>query len=74
MRKNIVIIHSNKCKSCLLCVESCKANIISISEDINSLGYHPAFITDLTKCTGCTFCARICPDAAIEIYQEESDE
>ncbi|HOJ63634.1 MAG TPA: 4Fe-4S binding protein [Spirochaetota bacterium] len=73
MKKNIVIINSNRCKSCLLCIESCKSNIISVSEDINSMGYHPVFITDMSKCTGCTLCARVCPDAAIEVYMEEEE-
>lgn len=74
MRKNIVIIDSTRCKGCLLCVGSCKVNIISVSEEINSGGYHPVFITDMNKCTGCSFCARVCPDVAIEVYQEEIDE
>jgi len=37
------------------------------------MGYHPVFITDMSKCTGCTLCARVCPDAAIEVYMEEEE-
>ncbi|MGB2697383.1 MAG: 4Fe-4S binding protein [Candidatus Zixiibacteriota bacterium] len=25
------------------------------------------------KCTGCTLCALVCPDAAIEVYKEVKD-
>jgi len=33
------------------------------------MGYHPAECFDPSKCTGCTFCAIVCPDVAIEVYK-----
>ena len=73
MKKNSVIINSNRCKSCLLCIELCKSNIIAVSEEINTSGYHPVYITEMSKCSGCTLCARVCPDAVIEVFQEEDE-
>lgn len=71
MRKNIVKINSNKCKSCGLCIPECKQGIIAISNESNTMGYHPVYITDDSKCTGCTMCAITCPDSIIEVYREE---
>ncbi|MEG0072381.1 MAG: 4Fe-4S binding protein [Raoultibacter sp.] len=34
---------------------------------ITAKGYHPARLTDEEKCTGCTFCAIMCPDVAITV-------
>ncbi len=45
-----------------------------MSDRRNKKGYSPATVADedMAKCTGCTLCARICPDTAIEVYREES--
>jgi 2-oxoglutarate ferredoxin oxidoreductase subunit delta len=71
LRKNIVKINKETCKSCLLCIKECKQGIIKVSNDTNSFGYHPAYITEQSLCTGCTLCAISCPDAAIEVFREE---
>lgn len=71
MKKNFVFIEKNKCKSCELCIPECPVGIIAISDEINSMGYHPVYITDQSKCTGCTRCAITCPDCVITVYREE---
>jgi 2-oxoglutarate ferredoxin oxidoreductase subunit delta len=63
-------IHSDLCKSCKLCVGACPRNLIEMDGGvINSKGFNPAApVPDMAeKCTGCTFCAIICPDCAIEV-------
>jgi 2-oxoglutarate ferredoxin oxidoreductase subunit delta len=72
LRKNIVKINKNACKSCELCIPECKQDIIKVSDETNSMGYHPVYITDENSCTGCTICAITCPDSAIEIIREDS--
>jgi 2-oxoglutarate ferredoxin oxidoreductase subunit delta len=42
--------------------------VIALSEEINSRGYHTALLTDAENCTGCCFCAQVCPDAALEVF------
>ena len=64
-----IIIDSERCKGCTLCVTVCPNNVISISEKSNSKGYFPAQSTG-PNCTGCTNCAIVCPDCAIEVYRE----
>jgi len=71
LKRNIVKILKEKCKCCELCISECPQQIISISNEMNSHGYHPVYITNPDLCTGCKLCAITCPDCAIEIIREE---
>ena len=64
-----IIIDTERCKGCGLCVAACPKGCIVISEKSNKNGYFPAQATNST-CTGCCFCALICPDLAIEVFCE----
>ncbi|MDI6812875.1 MAG: 4Fe-4S binding protein [Desulfitobacteriaceae bacterium] len=72
--KNIVKIHTERCKSCGLCVHVCPQKILHIGEIANSKGYYAVEIQDQDRCKGCAFCALICPDLALEVYREEKGE
>lgn len=65
-------IFEDICKGCELCVPSCPVKIIVMAERINRHGYHPAKITDQSKCIGCGYCYIMCPEPAIEIYKEDA--
>ena len=59
------------CKGCGLCVEVCPQKIIAIKKDyVTSKGYHPAYVTDSEKRTGCANCAIMCPDSAITVERD----
>lgn len=64
-----IIIDTERCKGCGLCVIVCPKNSIIISKFSNKNGYFPAQ-TNNTDCTGCAMCALICPDVAIEVFCE----
>ena len=65
-------IDGGRCKGCELCVYACPPKILIIDDvEINSKGYHPARVTEMDKCIGCTNCALMCPDGAIKIYKNE---
>ena len=64
-----IIIDTERCKGCGLCVEVCPKSCIVISKQSNKNGYFPAEV-DNTGCTGCANCAIICPDAAIEVFAD----
>jgi len=68
-----IIIDTERCKGCGLCVEVCSRNCITISANSNRNGYFPA-VADERECTGCANCAVICSEAIIEVYRDSDRE
>lgn len=73
-RKNIlkgyIEIRKEICKECHLCISVCNRDCIVPSTEYNLKGYHPVSFNDNGKCNGCSLCAIICPDVAIEVYRD----
>jgi 2-oxoglutarate ferredoxin oxidoreductase subunit delta len=65
-----IIIDTERCKGCGLCITVCPKGCIIISKHSNKAGYFPAEATNI-DCTGCAVCAIVCPDAVIEVYRDE---
>jgi len=61
------IIDNNICKGCGLCITVCPKNVLEMSEEVNSMGYFPAYQACSEKCVFCTTCCIMCPDVAIII-------
>jgi len=69
--KGHIVIDSELCKECHLCIQACKKGLIAPTRDFNSRGYRPVcFAEEKGECTGCALCAIVCPDIAIEVYRE----
>jgi 2-oxoglutarate ferredoxin oxidoreductase subunit delta len=66
-----IIINTERCKGCGLCILVCPKKGIVISEKSNKSGYFPAVVKN-ADCTGCAVCAIICPDVAIEVLREDA--
>lgn len=65
-----VTFSEERCKGCGLCESVCPKRIIALAkEKINSKGYHPAEVTDMSACIGCASCALICPDTVITVIR-----
>lgn len=62
-----IIIDSEKCKSCGICMEVCPNKLIKYSTAQNCHGNIPAEFNDEGgKCIGCALCAISCPEIAIK--------
>jgi 2-oxoglutarate ferredoxin oxidoreductase subunit delta len=63
-------IDKQRCKGCQLCVITCPKKNLRLAEEFNEKGYHFVVFEDSDlQCTACTFCGRVCPDMAIEVYK-----
>ncbi|MFA5424802.1 MAG: ferredoxin family protein [Phycisphaerae bacterium] len=65
-----IIIDTERCKGCGLCIAVCPKNNIHVSEQSNKNGYF--FAECDGNCTGCAMCAIMCPEAVIEVFVENN--
>ncbi len=66
-----VVLDSEKCKGCFLCVGVCPKHLLKPSEEYNEKGNYTVVFDDKNhECIGCAMCAKRCPDMAIvEVYR-----
>ncbi len=64
-----VTIKKESCKSCQYCITACPKNVLAVGNEVNAKGYPYVYMANPDNCIGCTMCALICPDAAIEVYK-----
>lgn len=63
-------IDKERCKGCLLCVETCPQKALVPADEVSNKGLCYVVLEHPEKCTGCGMCVLICPDCAIEIINE----
>ncbi len=69
--KGTIIVNREQCKGCGVCVTACPVDAISLSEDVNSKGYHISHMVKGDSCIGCAACAMVCPDSCIVVYRQK---
>jgi 2-oxoglutarate ferredoxin oxidoreductase subunit delta len=66
--KGKIVVDTEKCKGCEVCIPVCPTNVIEMVDEVNGKGYH--FMQQVREeCTGCTNCAIVCPDGVITVYR-----
>lgn len=69
--RGLVVVNSERCKGCGLCVNYCPPDVLAMSKGLNTHGYHPASYAG-EGCTGCAICFYVCPEPdAITVYRRE---
>ena len=65
--RGTLVIHTERCKGCELCIPACPPRVLSMSKGGNGHGY---LYPELSPgCTGCTACQQVCPDFVFEVYK-----
>lgn len=67
--KGTIVVDTEKCKGCNVCVVNCSFGVIALAHEVNSKGYNYLHMVEPDKCTGCASCATVCPDSVITVYR-----
>jgi 2-oxoglutarate ferredoxin oxidoreductase subunit delta len=62
-----IVINSDYCKGCSICVAFCPRKVLQTSNHINSKGFMLPEVVNLDACTQCMLCEIVCPDLAIAV-------
>lgn len=62
-----VFIIPERCKECGICIRFCPCQVLEVSAQTNSKGYHYPDIAagKQSDCVHCEFCTLVCPEFAI---------
>jgi 2-oxoglutarate ferredoxin oxidoreductase subunit delta len=72
--KGEIHINKDRCKGCGFCVEYCPRDVLELSQDFNSKGYHPPYVKHEEDCCYCQLCETICPEFAIFVTIKKKEE
>lgn len=67
--KGAIVVNTERCKGCNLCVVACPTDVLSLNKDVNKKGYNYAFMKNPDDCIGCASCGWVCPDGCITVYK-----
>ena len=71
-KKIHVKLLSQYCKGCGLCVNVCEQRKLSLDATPNERGVLPVSECPDIACNVCLKCVAMCPEGAIEIYEEKN--
>lgn len=61
-----ITVMAERCKGCYYCIAVCPQKAVSVSGDLNKLGYEYIQVDD-KFCIGCGMCFTMCPESVFEI-------
>lgn len=68
--RGTVTIDVATCKGCELCITACPPDVLTMTTEVNHLGYHYPQLHP--GCTGCAACLFVCPDFCFEVFRFET--
>ena len=68
--KGQIVIDTEHCKGCGVCVPVCPMKCIALSKKVNGKGYNYTETVN-ESCIGCASCAMVCPDGVISVYKKK---
>lgn len=70
--KGAIVINTDRCKGCQLCLVSCPKDVIALAQKkVNAHGYTYVEAARLEDCIGCAACGTVCPDGCITVYRKK---
>jgi 2-oxoglutarate ferredoxin oxidoreductase subunit delta len=72
--RGTIVVNTERCKGCDLCVIACPANILILGKEVNTKGYNYVQILHPDNCTGCANCGYVCPDGCLAVYKVKLNE
>ena len=69
-----IVIDAVRCKGCGLCIDACPKGKLRLGSDPSESGTRKVMVSAKKTCTACCFCAMVCPDVAITVYQKKQRE
>ncbi len=70
--KGTVVVDTQKCKGCGICVAACPRDVLKLAKEVNSKGYHYSYMEKPEACTGCSNCGIVCPDGVLSVYRQKN--